>query len=822
MSFWLDNDDLHKSQQNSSQAIRASLGGSQLQFECEHCGSKESYEDPVTGNIVCSECFVQSQTQTQESSALEYDEVMNMAARSRRGGVVQQRRNAGLTGKNSRSSNYKKKQPLEELNSAETFPDVNEFIAGFQRVLKSCILKLANIIASRTEPETVVAGVASNQIEETVRTIWRTYLETWAAAAEEYGALHPEIRFSLRDQFLDHGSLSLLVLSNLSYQVHKTIQQEIINKSNCKKEDPQTLEDTSLNPKSTSRHVLRGSSFHGKEEEITNKRLKVSHPSSNTDIKSMLHAYEAAGLPITPKEAALYLKPNMTTAASLLWISVSRMGVTSSHFCQWISNGSLPLLNAYGQLLTKKQQKRFRHFANSFQIDQPPSPALLESTATLLALVGRIKSPNAMSLSHDPVADHHSEDGEEFTEKEKNMSTFSFCSRAGIPLAAAHLIADLGLGQCVLDRTLELLGAVNKSPPGNEKGRLDAESTAKSSIPSSAIAPERIIPDLPHLLAVIFSACLQIPGWTQWNYERALCNKSDSYKNTNINLRKMVPWNEGQFRLVGNGSMLEGYLNFLENSILDDSTLIRAGFLDELSKTTATISNSNADTDPPAVVKPCVLLSTSKITQKKPSNPSASPGETNPAETIKLSKQEQRWERNFQRLLEFKEECRTTEAKKVRDGEEWVWDGNPRVKDKTKDGFSIGRWAKYQSIARLEGRLKPDHEQRLTETGLIFKVPRNYWETHWEKHLYLSDPGTRSHKKLKTDAASIEEDPRQVLLVEFLAHAARVEVHKILAALNDLRGDPNVTGIKLNSKRFGDHLLSIRAVRYLSRTRSHR
>lgn len=185
----------------------------EVEFVCDNCGSTNCYEDPVTGNNVCQDCFTQSQLFSQEHETLDHDEIMNMAARSRGGQLVfsqiernrrRQHRRRELT-----------RQPLSELDQSMPLPSLKSCLAGMQYVLKLSCRRLAELVGMREEVHCIT---------ETVRDLWIAYLRAYSDGAEHYGRHFPEVRFSLYDSFLSR-SLHSDVLKTAAYKVANEAQQ---------------------------------------------------------------------------------------------------------------------------------------------------------------------------------------------------------------------------------------------------------------------------------------------------------------------------------------------------------------------------------------------------------------------------------------------------------------------------------------------------------------------------------------------------------------------------------------------------------------------
>ena len=219
-------------------------GASMAAFVCETCGADVPDAAGDDGAFVCPFCYTQSQAR--QSQALEYDEVVNLAAKTAVGGI--QRMSTGGAGggynKNRTNANNantddndgprsnvpgRKKLPLEDLDRSQPLPTLRLCLRTFQTVLQRATINMAHLISEkwtskRTGDDRHDDGDNNNKhnhgddirryvetaLLSIVRRIWTGYLRSWHLGATYYGRHHPTIRFSLRDRFLTTGMRGML------------------------------------------------------------------------------------------------------------------------------------------------------------------------------------------------------------------------------------------------------------------------------------------------------------------------------------------------------------------------------------------------------------------------------------------------------------------------------------------------------------------------------------------------------------------------------------------------------------------------------------
>ena len=188
-----------------------------------------------------------------------------------------------------------------------------------------------------------------------------------------------------------------------------------------------------------------------------------------------------------------------------------------------------------------------------------------------------------------------------------------FWSVDDVPLLLAQLVADAGLDQGVLDRTLvmadfSLEPCANRSNPrrlrlanpGEEwQRRIDiklAKIAAREPEQKSRnrtlerkpldlydlpqlVAPENLT-TVEEMLALIAVSCQLDPKWRTWQYTlpAAAVFSTPQQQQHRLLPVAQVPWNESQFRCLTQGPALEGFLRFCEEDMFpggDDNVSTR-------------------------------------------------------------------------------------------------------------------------------------------------------------------------------------------------------------------------------------------------------
>ena len=661
MSFYFDDDNDTAPSNNVLRTNNFKAEEEEEEFVCFNCGGTDSYIDD-TGEPCCSQCFTQSQTTaraTQEE--MEDDDVFGLVARTQRGTVMTRRRNKSIGGnRTGRDGVIGNRKPLESYNQATPLPSLEHCLLGIQRVLHETSFIVCDLAGVATDDDHY------DKVLESIKSMWSAYLHAWHEGAEFYGSIYPEVRFSFRDAFLGPNILNK-ILANLSHQVTERVkkEQQAQRQISVDKEQHRVGEDNRddidgfsgnqedlcfpdiVDPVSAANSTTLadddglGSACSDLTEDDDEGEQHTSSKSRNylSIIQGMLSKHQTGHTVLKRREAALVLKPSMTMVASMLWLAVSPLGVTASHIVGWLSNGSLPLLNAF-RLLTEEEKKYLHPITPFFQLTSIPTVDTLQRTVSALQIACGYKPPTILirkkrdrplranatdatrATSPTPATS-----GSTFSTKKKSeyqaslQKQFEKAGRmitpAAVPMVTARLVSDLQFGKTVLNFALALMGLPTAVPvrSGDDKDDdSDEENDDSTWLPPSlkAARPDRLV-EPAHILGVILVACKLIPGWDRWSFIRPMAanhsssamedddvdsngvahtsikNKSNveeerdaKRRKTHHAQRRFVPWNEEHFRLLGNGQTMESYLEFLEEHMVECTNTLLPDFVASL------------------------------------------------------------------------------------------------------------------------------------------------------------------------------------------------------------------------------------------------
>lgn len=553
----------------ASQSQSQSQSGEQ-EFLCSNCGGRESYEDEG-GVLCCTNCFTLSQDVAYEKeSTLNFDDIMAVAARTKGGQIMTTKKKKARGGPSKR----KPKQPLEELDTSEPLPDLKLCIHGFTATLKGGIESVSTIMRLSTSEQ--------QALMESVKSIWLTYLRAWRDGAEKYGAIYPEMRFSLRDSFLSENYKDAIIRV-LSYKVAKTTDEELKKKETDRGNNNEndsinmTIDDTNDSDTDNDASEDDSTSALPIKKETRKKKDAISNDNEcrpevrsagDLQIPAQLtrgqkRQFETVGDFINGRNenrilgreaAALALHPGMEFASAIIWFVIARIGITPGQLCSWIANGSLPFLNAFERLLLEEDREGLKFVHKAFKMSEPPDPARIEKLAAFLAVACDMKASKDIPQhrvfmeSIDPV-----EESGTAVRVQKVLDRIRFVPVDCVPLMVGQLVADLRLGQRVLDIALSLIG---KQP---------INATEWLPTPLERTHPGRIsTPE--HALAVIAVACKMCPGWESWSYVKVPPKKNRNGVKSEAHQR-FVPWNEEQFNLLDDENISD-YLDFIEDIVI--------------------------------------------------------------------------------------------------------------------------------------------------------------------------------------------------------------------------------------------------------------
>ena len=371
MSFWLE-DEVEESPE----------------FECEHCGGTEFYLEGA--HQVCRTCFAHSQSQTQ--SQLEYEEVMQLAAKTRGGQIVQTHR---------KKAGKRETKPLEDLDQSVPLPDLEWCIRGYQAILSENMRRLHRLIPDLPE-----------EFDGRVKTMWASYLQAWSNGAELYGKLYPHQRFSLRDSFLS-GSQRLQIKRQLAYDV-----------AGAKGLVPSTDRPNKRVKVEEVTDVSHSDQSDDEAPEAPVSSIRVRNPSKRNRKNDFRHLVRQHGLS-GRMEVALFVKPDMLLLAGILWLALEPLGITPSQVVHWIESGDLQLSH---HVWSDALNKRLVHVRPQFTLKIPPTVEIVDAKAQAMRVICyQEESDTAKKVDMQPIA-----------------------------MALAQISADLGFSQLALDWALQL------------------------------------------------------------------------------------------------------------------------------------------------------------------------------------------------------------------------------------------------------------------------------------------------------------------------------------------------------------------------------
>ncbi|GAX23867.1 hypothetical protein FisN_20Hh073 [Fistulifera solaris] len=433
---------------------------SQPQFQCEHCGSTDSYHDPTSGQDVCTSCFTQSQVNvTQE---VDEDDIHVLAAR--RGTALKAMRPSygGATKQG--------KRPLEELDQSQPLPNLEVCLEAMSHVIMEAARLFAiQVLQLRTIHE-------RHDYLQTVQRLWLRYLCAWKEGAQEMGEKYPVWRFSFRDLFLPSATRGL-VMANLAYwskrKVEEQLTEERKNKASIKQEDDESndradVKDTKTTAPSATVPTPKKST--GK----TTRKRPLKTPSTKKMTVERLIA--SLGERSDYKRAALRIEPSMDLIMAIVWLACSKQGITSFQACQWMSQS--PLLRAFALLPPHLQRKATFLQSSFFAVPCAPRPRTLEDLTTWLAAACQMKTCNNWSETHQEVIFH---------------------SVSAIPAMLKFLVKQTQLPAVIYQRSLGLLGLEEGVTPWPGLS-LDHFSRTED------------------FLALVALACLMDPQWMSWSF----------------------------------------------------------------------------------------------------------------------------------------------------------------------------------------------------------------------------------------------------------------------------------------------------------------
>jgi hypothetical protein len=649
MSFYLDDND------DDEDLRRQSFGGAALSssqkteendmnaFVCDNCGGFESYMDDTTGVLTCVECYTQSQTQIAASQEeVDFDEAMILAGRASDGHLLVH------AGGNRKGRGAKANRPFQDDDQTVPLPKVQDCIRGMQRVL----IETSRIVCD------LAGGTKDDHknVRESVKNMWKAYLESWMDGADYFGKLYPEVRFCFRDSFLNMH-VRTKVLKTLAYLATKRLREQMTLTSQEEEEKDNANENNNNNNNKTNKieDDEREQDMYDSEEEENGNNSEndqdstshpdmVDHPDPDADadddisqsseltsndikekkkpvmrpmLKMIYNHYKLKGFKRIPqlgrKEAALMIQPSMTMVAGILWIAVAPLGVTGGHLREWIGNGSLPLLNAYYVVLPPKEQKLLKAVRGFFRSPNPPSMFALKKAVRTLHVACGYK-PRKIIVNKKGSRKRME------TMSSRDFSPGRLMTPACVPIMTARLVADLGLSQFVLNYSLALMGQAIICNVAKSSNDDEDDEDFWLPRPLARARPDRLL-DPARILGVMVVACKLLPDWEKLCFLRpgggyGTSNSSkSSYPGESNNDRpvghdakrcktleakgRFIPWTQEYFRMVaGNGTLTEDYLEFLEEELIEPNDTLLPGFVSSLFDVSEKSENNSRKKEP--------------------------------------------------------------------------------------------------------------------------------------------------------------------------------------------------------------------------------
>jgi len=558
-----------------------------FQNRCATCGSSRFYRDTETDNLICSDCYTQSQTLSQRET-VDLEDVFANAKSSHLRRSNLSRRSASRD---------------EDLDNSRPLPALHTCLHACQLILKIMAEKSYILAHVHTQPSKAFQK-DQEAFLNVVGDIWFRYLNAWKHAAEHYSQIFPEQRFSFRDFFLSK-TLRGMVVKHLSAQSIRDLKEDgTINRNSASKE---VIKSTTIDDETRKRkrvtfddnllegHQKDSNTSVGNSDAKTEKLCAPHKVQSHHSVRFFRPIYRQRsvflshialkeGETISKEHAALHLEPSYSLFASIVYVAFMecKMGVSSIHIRSWLSNGSIPHAKAAFVMIPKKMQDSLVLVQQFFHQNVVPTSAILEQNADLLMIACDILPHlDSKIMKHESFARSQMQGFvnvgpsksisnliQKIGREEKTQRSFPFIDN--IPLMTLRFVADLGLPQNVLDYSLALMGLFNPDDQSSEKYNW---------LPPilNTASPGRIVSPV-HILAVIVVACKMSEGWQRWSiFMRRTSSKDDettvggspatTKRELNSIGQRFVPISESHLNLVNNGELLEQYLDFIEESV---------------------------------------------------------------------------------------------------------------------------------------------------------------------------------------------------------------------------------------------------------------
>ena len=541
---------------------------------CLNCGSTNFYRDDTTDNLVCSVCFTISQSQSQREILTEED-AFAMAATGAGGGIKG-------------TSRVKRLRNHKSLDTSVALPTLHECCLGFQTVLKEAAETVAQLAFPFMKEDVTSA------VKEKVGKIWFDYLEAWNVSANKYAKLFPELRFSFRDLFLSQSHTNML-LRFLSAKALKTIQlsggveKDTKKKKNKKRKLHVRWKDSPVLIKRSYLHESDSSNDSSINAQTKKARTNNSRPTYSS-LKSMIDSFDCRinDSQLDKYNIVLRIQPSMELLLSILHLALLqlRAGISSHHLVQWIRNGLIFSRGNGVDGLPKKLRQRLAPVKLVFGWDNVKPVAVDQLTDLLVVACDydlKRSSRHYLNLQRKNKVEKTkriiTQEINGTKQKERDVAEYSDIATRGnsyyrdnIPLLACRLVTDLGLHQRVLDLTLSLMGLYIALSNPTHSTR-DSMEHKWLPAPLNGAHPDKLASPI-HVMAVVVVACKMCRGWEQWKVQFSQFNSaSESTPKQEDNPKcseekqvrlKFAPCDIDQVKLLGNGAMLEDYLDHIE------------------------------------------------------------------------------------------------------------------------------------------------------------------------------------------------------------------------------------------------------------------
>jgi len=556
----------------------------QVHNRCTTCGSSRFYRDTETDNLICSDCYTQSQTLSQRET-IDLDDVFSKKSNLRRVRI-----------------NRKPVSRDEDLDNSRPLPDLVTCLHACQLILKIMAVKSYTLAQVHTQDTKSSFDSDQEAFVNLVGVIWLRYLEAWKEAAIQLSDIFPEHRFSFRDYFLSSNLRGMIVKHLSARSMKDLMSDESLNRSQSSSKGIQSIPIDNATRK-RKRVTFDDSQQQGNDKndtringensdiKIDGKNEKKRRRHSTVRFYRPIYRHRRSLLSRIPSKegemiskecAALQLEPSYSLFASIIYLAFieCKMGVSSFHIRSWLSNGSIPHGNAAYLLLPKEIQDRLDLVQNFFHQNFVPTSAIIEQQVDFLIIACRIHPLVNSNASVDSFAKCQMQGFSHVGHYNKDISRY--INRLGkevtveriipfidnIPLMTMRFVADLGLPQQILDYSLAIMGFFHQDK------KFPSDKSWLPPILNSASAGRIVSPV--HILAVIVVACKMSPGWERWSiYLRSASSIDDETSSDNSSGvkrdksigQRFVPISQSHLNLVNNGALMDQYLNFLEESV---------------------------------------------------------------------------------------------------------------------------------------------------------------------------------------------------------------------------------------------------------------